>query len=351
LTPLDGLYPVLKPPGMTSHDVVAYVRRLTGERKVGHAGTLDPPAAGVLLVLVGRAGVRLAEYLLDLEKVYLADIHFGLETDTQDYTGRAVGGEVARARCLTRDEVQALLPSFTGRIEQVPPMVSAVKVDGRRLHRLAREGREVERPPRVVQVHDFRLLEFRPGRRPGEVEAAPPGGGTRRSGEPQTAQAAAEALATGTAGRDVLPAARVRVRCSRGTYVRTLAHDLGRSLGTGAHLGFLVRLAVGGFRLSGAATLEEMERAAAAGSLGSLRIPPGEALGHLPAVRPGPQDLERLIRGEPVPLAPDVVGPEAGPVRVLAADGTLVAVAEAAGGRLRPRKVLAGPPVGGGSNG
>jgi len=323
LTPLDGLYPVLKPPGMTSHDVVAYVRRLTGERKVGHAGTLDPPAAGVLLVLVGRAGVRLAEYLLDLEKVYLADIHFGLETDTQDYTGRAVGGEVARARCLTRDEVQALLPSFTGRIEQVPPMVSAVKVDGRRLHRLAREGREVERPPRVVQVHDFRLLEFRPGRRPGEVEAAPPGGGTRRS----------------------------RVRCSRGTYVRTLAHDLGRSLGTGAHLGFLVRLAVGGFRLSGAATLEEMERAAAAGSLGSLRIPPGEALGHLPAVRPGPQDLERLIRGEPVPLAPDVVGPEAGPVRVLAADGTLVAVAEAAGGRLRPRKVLAGPPVGGGSNG
>jgi len=311
---------------MTSHDVVAYVRRLTGERKVGHAGTLDPPAAGVLLVLVGRAGVRLAEYLLELEKVYLAEVRFGRETDTQDYTGRAGGGDPAGVRTLTRRDVECGLSRFVGRLEQIPPMVSAVKVGGERLHRLAREGREVKRPARAVHIHNLELVEF----------AQPVAGG------------AASGDRSGSSGGpardapDVLPTARLRVRCSRGTYVRTLAHDLGRALGVGAHLGFLVREAVGAYSLERSLTLEELSRAAAEGTLEDLRVPPAEAVAHLPSVHPRRGDLERLVHGEVVEF-PDGRGSPPQAVRVLSEEGTLVALADLSGGRLRPRKVLVSP--------
>lgn len=304
---LEGLYPILKPPGMTSHDVVAAVRRLTGERHVGHAGTLDPAASGVLLVLVGQAATRLSEYLLDLPKTYLAEVRFGVATDTQDYTGREVSRspETSLDR-LDREAVVRALPGFSGRLEQVPPMVSAVKVGGERLYRLAREGRTVEVPPRSITIYSLELLEFA-----GAAAA-------REAGEP-------------------LPAARLRVTCSRGTYIRTLAHDLGRALGLDAHLGFLVREAVGPFRLEGTLTLEELAGAAAAGTLERAMVPPSEAVGHLPAIHLGPADVDRVRRGGILDWAGEDPG---GLVRVLAPDGQLTAIALLDGGRLRPRKVL-----------
>lgn len=319
---IEGLYPVCKPPGMTSHDVVATVRRLSGIRHTGHAGTLDPAAAGVLLVLVGAGPARLAEYLLDLDKTYLAEIRFGRVTDTQDYTGRTVAlAPDSAVAGLSRGDLEATLARFVGEIEQVPPMVSAVRVGGRRLHDLAREGLTVRREPRPVTIYELRVLDY------------------------------------------AAPVARVRVVCSSGTYVRTLAHDIGQALGVGAIMGFLVREAVGPFRLKVALTLEELAAAAGSGRLVAMAIPPAEAVGHLPAVRLTAPEADRVRRGESVPWVgqPEASGSEATRtaeryprtirtgmevVRVLSGTGELVAIASLGAGRLQPKKVLK-PQIGG----
>ncbi len=301
---IEGLYPICKPPGLTSHDVVAAVRRLTGERHAGHSGTLDPAAAGVLLVLVGQGPTRLAEYLLDLRKVYVAEIRFGQTTDTQDYTGRLVAATSRSEVCrLTAADLKAVLPRFHGALDQVPPMVSAVQMGGRRLYQLAREGQVVDRKPRKVFVYHIELLDF-------------------------------AAVSDG-------PVARLRVACSRGTYVRTLAHDLGRALGIGAHLGFLVREAIGSFEVAATLTLEELAARSTAAELARVRVAPADAVGHLPAIRLSTPECDRVRRGE----MPQYVGGWAGhasieAVRVLSEDGDLVAVASLSGGRIRPRKVL-----------
>jgi tRNA pseudouridine55 synthase len=311
---VEGLYPICKPPGMTSHDVVAAVRRLTGERHSGHTGTLDPPAAGVLLVLVGQGPVRLAEYLLDLEKTYLAEFRFGATTDTQDYTGRVTWvssrEEVLR---LSRGDIEDVLPRFRGPCEQVPPMISAVRVGGQRLYSLAREGRAVEREARRVIIYGLEILDFdsRPRR----------------------------------------PTARLRVVCSRGTYIRTLADDVGRALGVGAHLGFLVRESIGPFGLTATATLEELAAASAGNALSTVRVPAAVAVGHLTAIPLRAHECDRLRRGETLsyaeagleqPLDGALSGQRApgAVVRVLTEDGDLVAIATLSGGRVRPRKVL-----------
>lgn len=311
----EGLYPLCKPPGMTSHDVVALVRRVTSERHTGHAGTLDPAAAGVLLALVGARATRLSEYLLDLPKTYVAEVVFGVATDTQDYTGHPVGGDPAAATRLERAEVLHRLNSFVGCYEQLPPMISAVKVGGERLYRAAATGTPVERSPRRVVIHRLDLLEY--GMPDGP---SPPGvrltGGSRSPG---------------------LPWARVRVTCSKGTYVRTLAHDLGAALGTGAHLGFLLREAVGAFTLDSCMTLEELATAAACGHLEAVAVPPAVAVAHLPEVRPAPPELALLVRGTAIPWSPVGLGPE---VRVLGPEGSLALIARVRGGRLEPHKVL-----------
>jgi tRNA pseudouridine55 synthase len=201
----DGLAVVDKPAGWTSHDVVARARRLLGTRKVGHSGTLDPDATGVLLLGVGRA-TRLLRFTNHLPKTYTGTFVLGVETDTLDAAGEVTATHDMSA--VTEDDVLAALPAFVGDIEQIPPMVSAVKVDGKRLHQLAREGKEIERKPRPVTVHRF--------------EVAPV------AGEPLTYA--------------------FEVECSSGTYVRTLAADLGRVLGGGAHLATLRRTAIGPFR-------------------------------------------------------------------------------------------------------
>lgn len=339
--PADRVYPVLKPPGMTSHDVVAAVRRLCGQRRAGHAGTLDPAAAGVLVVLVGPTATRLAEYLLDLPKTYLAEVRFGLATDTQDFTGRPIAcGAPEAARALSRRDVEAALPTFRGEVRQVPPMVSAVRVDGERLYRLAREGHDVRREARPVHVYALELLEFQP----------------LGDGSPEAAGGPAIDPGVGPAGPPGLspeppgawrPRARLRVTCSSGTYVRTIAHDLGRALGTEAHLGFLVREAVGPFALEESVSLEELAGARSNGEMAAWGRPPAAAVEHLPAVALGPAEAACLCRGEVVAARAPAAGTEGPTVRVLGVSGELLAVATLErGGRLRPRKVLRPPDVG-----
>lgn len=288
---MDGVLNLLKPPGMTSHDAVAFVRRTLGVKKVGHTGTLDPGVAGVLPVCVGKA-TRLAEYIAGSDKAYRAEITFGVTTSTQDSFGEVLAE--ADAAHLTRGDVAYALTRFHGPIDQVPPMVSAVKVEGRRLYELAREGVEVERAPRRVTIHKLQLLDFRPGPR---------------------------------------PVAYVDVVCSKGTYVRTLAHDLGQYLRVGAHLSYLVRTRSGGFALADAATLEEL----AAGQ--ARLLPPAAALGGMPRLVITGAAADRLKHG----VVPQVrVAEQDGEtVALLDADGDLLALAEARGGRLKLLKVFA----------
>lgn len=286
---LAGLLVVDKPPGWTSHDVVARVRTLLGVRRVGHAGTLDPDATGVLLVGVGRA-TRLLRFLAGMQKEYSAEIVLGVATDTLDASG-AVVGEWDMAG-VSPDDVSAAAASLTGQVEQVPPMVSAVKVGGRRLHQLARRGVEVERRARTVTVARF--------------DVAP------------------------TADRGVYLA---RVTCSSGTYVRALAADLGTALGGGAHLRNLRRHRVGSFTEAEARPVGGLDP-------GDL-LPPVEAVRDLDRVALGDEMAALVARGLPLDRVPaGAVG--AGPWAVVDGSGVLLAVYEATGSdRIRPAVVLA----------
>ncbi|MDR0671493.1 MAG: tRNA pseudouridine(55) synthase TruB [Oscillospiraceae bacterium] len=260
---MNGILVIDKPADYTSHDVVARLRGLLKQRRIGHGGTLDPQATGVLPVLVGRA-TRACAYLLG-DKEYLARLVFGVVTDTQD-TGGAV--ECVSDRRPTRAELEAALPAFRGEILQVPPMVSAVKVGGRKLYELARRGVTVERPPRPVTIHALTLEEM-------------------------------------TADGCTL-----RVRASKGTYVRTLAHDLGQALGCGAALSALRRTYAHPFSLEDAVTLEDV--AAAGDSAGALLKPVDTLFADLPALTAGPRDEARCRVG-----APFAAPPEAPPVGAL----------------------------------
>lgn len=312
---MDGVLNLLKPPGMTSHDVVAYVRRMLGVRKAGHAGTLDPGAAGVLPVCLGRA-TRISEYLLGSDKVYRAVMVLGVTTDTQDAAGRVV--TQADAAGVTRQDLEGVLQRFRGPIAQVPPMVSAAKHQGERLYRLARRGEHVDRPARRVTVFSLELAVWRPGRRASAV---------------------------------------LDITCSKGTYVRTLCHDIGQALGCGAYLSFLVRLRHGPFGLAESFTLEELAAAVQAGTLGRLLLPMSRALEAVPEVVIGAEEARRLANGAaPLPravsgLPPRVVsGPLAGRlVRLHGPAGDLLALARIypdgeAPGRVvfRLEKVLSG---------
>ena len=218
MTPV-GLLVVDKPAGMTSHDVVARVRRALGTRRVGHAGTLDPSATGVLVLGIGAA-TRLLQFLSGLDKEYEGVVRFGVTTASLDADGEVLDRRPMPG--LTRADIEAVLDRFRGPIMQVPPMVSALKRGGVALHRLARQGEEVEREPRPVTVYELAVVDFAPG---------------------------------------PYPEAAIRVRCSTGTYVRSLAADLGAALGGGAHLGALRRLSVGPFTVAEAVALDDVSAA------------------------------------------------------------------------------------------
>jgi tRNA pseudouridine55 synthase len=250
---MDGVLVVDKPAGMTSHDVVDVVRRRLGTRRVGHGGTLDPDATGVLVLGVGRA-TRFLSYAQQAPKRYRAEVLFGVTTTTQD----AAGEVVARRRAgVTRAKVENALARFRGDIEQIPPMVSAVKVRGERLYHKARRGEEVARAARLVTIHRLDLVRWRDGDTP-----------------------------EGT----------LEVCCSAGTYVRTLAHDLGAALGCGAHLARLRRTESGGFSEADAISLDEVDE----GRLGPLL----DAVRGLPRLEVDDDAALRVRHGRPLGTAP-----------------------------------------------
>ncbi len=290
----DGLVVVDKPGGWTSHDVVAKLRKVFGQKRVGHAGTLDPDATGVLLVGLGRV-TRLLKYLQETTKVYRGTIAFGVATDTLDAAGAVLE---RRPMPVSEADVRAGAARFLGEIQQIPPMVSARKVGGRRLHELAREGKEVEREARTVRIDRF------------EVEAFAPG---------------------------PFPTAEVLVQCSSGTYIRSLALDVGAALGGPAHLSALRRLQVGSFTIDESHPLEAIE-ADASGCL----LTPVEAMRGLEQGVVDADSARAVAHGSVFPTAPfPVTGP--GPYAVVDGSGALLAVYEQRGAGLKPAVVL--PPV------
>lgn len=249
---MHGVLNINKPAGMTSHDVVDAVRKILGVRRVGHTGTLDPQATGVLPLCVGRA-TRIAQYLTQADKEYVMTLCLGVTTDTLDAAGKETGRvEDIRVR---REDLLAILPRFVGEIQQVPPIFSAKKYRGERLYRLARRGEKVERPPVAVRVHALELLEFAP------------------------------------------PFVRLRAICSKGTYARSLSDDIGQALGCGGHLYALTRTRSGRFSLDGILSLEELEVRVREGRLGEVLIPIADALAHLPAVRVAPEAGRLILHG------------------------------------------------------
>jgi len=305
----DGLVVVDKPTGWTSHDVVAKSRGLLGTRKVGHAGTLDPDATGVLLLGVGKA-TKLLRFLSPLGKSYVGEVRLGIDTSTLDASGEVTAFHDQSA--VTLDEVRRVAAAFVGDIEQIPPMVSAVKIDGRRLHELAREGKEVERAPRPVTIHALKIASVGLVDGPdGQIDVAQL---QRIGGE---ASPEWEAAAAGGSGISFA----LSVTCSSGTYIRTLAQDIGAALGGGAHLVSLRRTSVGPYSLADAVALEAVAPEAAlpiADAVRDLaRVDVDEALAADVAVG---KVLERAALG--------VAADDAGEWAVFSESGVLLAVYE-----------------------
>lgn len=232
----DGILNVYKEKGFTSHDVVAKLRGILRMKKIGHTGTLDPDAEGVLPVCLGK-GTRLCELLTDKDKEYEALLKLGVETDTQDTSGRTLAEKPV---CVTAAQVEALIGTFVGELEQIPPMYSAIKVNGKKLYELARAGKEVERQARRIRIYGIDILEID------------------------------------------LPFARFRAQCSKGTYIRTLCHDIGRAAGCGGCMAELVRTRSGKFSLKDSLTLSEIEALHREGRLQAHILPVDEFFSELP---------------------------------------------------------------------
>ena len=292
----SGILAVEKGPGVTSFQVVAHLRRLLRAPKVGHGGTLDPDATGVLPILVGE-GTKLTPYLTALDKEYVATARLGVTTDTQDASGTVLRERPVPA--LDAAALAAALARFVGEIEQIPPMYSALHHEGRRLYELAREGAEVARQPRKVMVHAITL----------------------------------EAVA--------LPEVTFRVRCGKGTYVRTLAADLGEALGTGASLSRLVRTRVGPYHLDDAVPWDTLREAREGAALWTQLRPLDSALLELPALTLDARATQAFVHGQSVPGGPG----RTGLLRVYGADGALLGVGEGRGELVKPERLLhADPP-------
>ncbi len=287
-----GLLNIYKPSGPTSHDMVARVRRGIHEKRVGHAGTLDPMATGVLVLCLGAA-TRLSEYVMESPKIYRARVRFGIETDTYDAEGQIVA---ENPDPVARETVEAALRAFRGEIEQVPPMYSAIKQQGRKLYELARTGQDVDRAARTVTISRLDLTGWDP------------------------------------------PCADLEIECSPGTYIRSLAYDLGRSVGVGAHLAALERTASGSFTIESAVRWPDLEAAMQAGTWQGYLLPPDRALVNYPAIHLSPDDSDHIKHGRSIPAG------EGGErlARAFAADGVFLAVLERRGEWWKALKVFDG---------
>ena len=280
---MDGILVVDKPEGITSHDVVNRVRRIAGIKRVGHLGTLDPIATGVLPLAIGRA-TRLAQFLMHRDKTYEATIRFGFATQSYDSAGEPLGPEVPAN--LDSAMIESLIAGYRGEFDQTPPPVSAKKVHGVAAYKLARKQQPVELAAAPVRVDEFTLLEL--------------------DG----------------------PRARVRVRCSAGTYLRALAHDMGQKLGPGAHVEKLRRLAAGEFTLEMARTLEQIAGLAEQGRLAEALIKPAELLPEAPAEQVDAITAAQILHGRDFRVSPFRVRPGSRLVKAIDTEGRLLAIGE-----------------------
>ncbi|HSE04470.1 MAG TPA: tRNA pseudouridine(55) synthase TruB [Methylomirabilota bacterium] len=291
-----GILPVEKGPGVTSFQVVAHLRRVLRAPRIGHGGTLDPAATGLLPILIGEA-TKLTPYLVDLDKEYVATVRLGVTTETQDLSGAVL--ETRPVPALDAPAIEAALAPLTGVIRQVPPMYSALRRGGKRLYELARQGVEVAREAREVTVHWIRL----------------------------------ESVA--------LPDFVIRIRCGKGTYVRTLAADVGVALGCGAALAALVRTRVGPYGIEAAVPWVEVREARSGERLWPRLLPPDSALAELGAVRLDAGAARAFAHGQAVATG----GRAGGRLRVYGPDGGLLGVGQGLGDRVKPERLLhADPP-------
>ena len=286
-----------KPVGTTSTVAVAILKRLTRARKVGHAGTLDPLASGLLPIAFGEA-TKTVSYVMDGRKVYRFKVRWGIETDTDDTEGKTIAESPARPSVR---EIEAMLPAFTGIIEQTPPKFSAIKIEGERAYDLARAGEEVTLAARPVEIHSLSIVE------------------------------------TADADHTVFEA-----ECGKGTYVRAIARDLGRALGTRGHVCELRRTRVGSFDEKSAISLEEVERLGAASpdALKEALLPVAASLALIPQVTLGPDDAQRIRMGQPVFLRGRDAPILEGTVTVSARGGALIALADVEQGALKPKRIF-----------
>ena len=282
---IDGVLIINKAPDMTSAEVVARVKKLLRARKVGHAGTLDPFATGVLVCCINRA-TRLARFFLEGRKIYRAVLHLGIETDTQDATGRIVA--TCDPAAVTQQQVETVCRQFEGEYWQSPPRYSALKHQGKPLYRYAREGEPIQKPPRRVEIDSIRLQSIR------------------------------------------LPQVRFDVSCSAGTYIRTLCHDIGKALDCGAHLKELVRLESSRFTLQEAISLQKLQRAVEAGTAAASILPMESALRGMPVAAANNTLTAKLKHGKVVTrneiLPSSEPGREEGPVKIVDEQNRLIAV-------------------------
>jgi tRNA pseudouridine55 synthase len=295
---MDGILNVNKPAGLTSFGAVAAIRKITGEKRTGHAGTLDPLATGVLPVCLGQA-TRIVEYLQDETKTYQAEIRLGLTTDTYDITGNVI--RTADAGAVRREDVETILARFKGTVQQKPPAFSAVKHHGQPLYKLARAGISVEKPDRLVRIDSIRVLDWQP------------------------------------------PGFTLEIICGKGTYVRSIAHDLGEVLGCGAVMAGLVRRQVGPFTLDKASTLPEIEAAFRRDLGTALLYPLDYFLPSYPALVVSTEQQSVLVHGNPVTFEPGAPEPADGTLsRVYTLDGSFLGMARyaAADRQWRPVKIF-----------
>ncbi len=291
---MNGILNILKPPGMTSFDIVARVRGLLKMKKAGHTGTLDPMAVGVLPICLGSA-TKAIEYMMEKDKLYRAELTLGITTDTQDAYGEIMETKEA---LYGNEEIEAAVKSFMGKSQQLPPMYSAIKINGRKLYEMARDGLTVERSPRPVEIYSIDVIDIK---------------------------------------REDKPKILFDVHCSKGTYIRTLCADIGEKLGCGGHMSFLLRKRAGVFDLAAAVTLEELKQAVDEGSVASLLLNTERVFDGFGAIKLEEPQEKKLLNGMPVELA--VCGGIAeGLVKVYNSKGVFFALGEIV--RLDSRLVL-----------
>ncbi|NLM51806.1 MAG: tRNA pseudouridine(55) synthase TruB [Firmicutes bacterium] len=290
---MHGILNILKPAGMTSHDVVVFIRRLTGVRKCGHTGTLDPGAAGVLPICVGQA-TRIAEYCLEMEKSYRAEITLGTATDTEDASGTVL--KQKEVGSYTEAQIDAVLKSFLGWRLQTPPMYSAVKIAGQKLYERARKGETIPRPARQIHIFKVTFLSYRENK------------------------------------------IMFDVTCSRGTYIRTLCREIAEALGTVGHMSFLLRTKVGPFTLQEAYTLEELCQLHEKNNLKEALLPLDTALYHLPAINLDTKAAKAIKNGRAVPI--DSKTHDSPLFRVYGPKQEFLALAKVSKNMLLPQKVF-----------